>query len=495
MLVRKEFLRAAQSDLPGMSAYRFLHILVCDAAYQGLTKASRAAWHERLADWLSALGSGVPDEIVGHHLASAWEYRSQLGPATGPVRELAARAARKLATAGRRLELSDVAAAADLLQRAAGMLEPDDPYRVECLLGLAAQWQELGEIDKAGSALKTAAHAANPRQAIFAEVLACRQNALTAAGRLDESEQIVQHAVRRFQEWHDNRGLGQAYFIQGDLALVRGHMSRAAKLLELALTHAEMADDPGCVARARSLLGVTLLFGPTPAEEVIAALDQMVASSGDDPRVRAEAEQVTCVMHAMCGRFDQARTIGADARQHLSEVGHRLFLANLAQSTGHVEELAGDLEAAEDEYARSCADLQALGESSYLSTVAGLHARLLARHGKPAPAVAALELASTYGSADDAATQSLVLQTEGLLAAAAGDVHRARAAAAAALQCEPGDQEPDAVGEAYMTAADIEQALGNSPVEHEHLATAQSLFQAKGNVVRANEAANRLRGQ
>ena len=81
-----------------------------------------------------------------------------------------------------------------------------------------------------------------------------------------------------------------------------------------------------------------MLFGPTPAEEVIASLDQMVASSGNDPRVRAEAEQVTCVMHAMCGRFDQARAIGADARQHLAEVGHGLFLANLAQSTGHVEE-------------------------------------------------------------------------------------------------------------------------------------------------------------
>ena len=127
-----------------------------------------------------------------------------------------------------------------------------------------------------------------------------------------------------------------------------------------------------------------MLFGPAPAEEVIASLDQMVASSGNDPRVRAEAEQVTCVMHAMCGRFDQARAIGADARQHLAEVGHRLFLANLAQSTGHVEELAGDLDAAEREYARSCADLEALGESAYLSTVAGLHARLLARRGRTA---------------------------------------------------------------------------------------------------------------
>lgn len=97
-LVRKELLRAAATDLPGLSAYRFLHVLVRDAAYDGLAKTSRASWHERLADWLSDLDSDVvPDEIVGHHLASAWEYRVQLGPVTSDVRELGGRAARKLA--------------------------------------------------------------------------------------------------------------------------------------------------------------------------------------------------------------------------------------------------------------------------------------------------------------------------------------------------------------------------------------------------------------
>ena len=35
-LVRKELLRTAATDLPGLSAYRFLHVLVRDAAYDGL---------------------------------------------------------------------------------------------------------------------------------------------------------------------------------------------------------------------------------------------------------------------------------------------------------------------------------------------------------------------------------------------------------------------------------------------------------------------------
>ena len=48
-LVRKELPRPAPTDLPGLSAFRFLHVLVRDAAYDGLAKASRAAWHEELA--------------------------------------------------------------------------------------------------------------------------------------------------------------------------------------------------------------------------------------------------------------------------------------------------------------------------------------------------------------------------------------------------------------------------------------------------------------
>jgi class 3 adenylate cyclase/tetratricopeptide (TPR) repeat protein len=493
-LVRKELLRTAATDLPGLSAYRFLHVLVRDAAYAGLAKASRAAWHEQLAGWLSSLGGeAVPDEIVGHHLAAAWEYRVQLGAATDQVRELAAQAAQKLAAAARRLELSDVTAAAALLQRAVGMLAPDDSHRVGYLLSLADQRIELGQIDEARQALQMAAGAADPRQAVLAEVLTCRLKNITAEGRVEDSEQVVREATRRFHEWGDDRGLAQAYLVQGDLASMRGQMSRSAELLELALKHGDAAGDAGTVARARSLFGVTLLFGPTAAEEAIASLDQMVASSGHDPRVRAEAEQVTCVMHAMCGRFGRARAIGAVARQHLAEVGLGMFLANLAQSTGHVAELAGDLDAAEREYERSRDDLIALGESSYLSTVAGLHARLLARRGRPAEALVALELARRHGSPDDVATQSLVRQAEGLLAAAAGEADRARAAVTDAVQREQGDEQPDSVGEAHRAAADVEKMLGSTRGERDYLAAAQPLFETKGNVVRAREVASRLR--
>jgi hypothetical protein len=90
-------------------------------------------------------------------------------------------------------------------------------------------------------------------------------------------------------------------------------------------------------------------------------------------------------------------------------------------------------------------------------------------------------------------TQSLVLQTEGLLAAAAGEADRARAAIADAVRWEPRDDQPDSVGQAYLAAADVERILGNTSTEREHLTAAQALFATKGNLVEVRKVTSRLR--
>ena len=118
-----------------------------------------------------------------------------------------------------------------------------------------------------GEALRTAADAADPRQAILAEVLIARGQHADRRNSAEDYEAWSRDAIHRFQEWGDDRGLAEAYLTQADLAFMRGHCSRSTRLLELALKHGEAAGDAGCIARARSLLGVALLFGPAPAEE------------------------------------------------------------------------------------------------------------------------------------------------------------------------------------------------------------------------------------
>ena len=52
-LVRKELIRSTSSTFPQDEGYRFRHLLIRDAAYESLPKATRAELHEQFADWLS----------------------------------------------------------------------------------------------------------------------------------------------------------------------------------------------------------------------------------------------------------------------------------------------------------------------------------------------------------------------------------------------------------------------------------------------------------
>ena len=57
-LVRKELIRSTAPTFPEDEGYRFRHLLIRDAAYESLPKATRAELHEQFADWLSDARSG-----------------------------------------------------------------------------------------------------------------------------------------------------------------------------------------------------------------------------------------------------------------------------------------------------------------------------------------------------------------------------------------------------------------------------------------------------
>ena len=97
-LVRRDLIEPDRSLIPGDDGFRFRHILIRDAAYLGVAKASRAELHERYANWL-AHSAGELDEIIGYHLEQAFRYRQELGAADD---SLSAQAGERLARAGRR---------------------------------------------------------------------------------------------------------------------------------------------------------------------------------------------------------------------------------------------------------------------------------------------------------------------------------------------------------------------------------------------------------
>ena len=77
-LVRKELIRSTSPTFPEDEGFRFRHLLIRDAAYESLPKATRAELHERFADWLATHDLVERDEIVGYHLEQAHRYRIEL---------------------------------------------------------------------------------------------------------------------------------------------------------------------------------------------------------------------------------------------------------------------------------------------------------------------------------------------------------------------------------------------------------------------------------
>ena len=121
-LVHKELIRAEGPTLLGEEAFRFRHALIRDAAYEGLPKEVRAEQHERHGAWLEqVLGDRLAEgeEFLGYHLEQAYRYRAELGAIDQNSLELADRACRHLASAGRlALRRGDTQAAVNLLERA-----------------------------------------------------------------------------------------------------------------------------------------------------------------------------------------------------------------------------------------------------------------------------------------------------------------------------------------------------------------------------------------
>ena len=86
-LVRRALIRSDKTQLQGEDAFRFRHLLIRDAAYDALPKATRADLHQRYAAWLEEHGTELVelDEILGYHLEHAYRYHAELGTAVDGI--------------------------------------------------------------------------------------------------------------------------------------------------------------------------------------------------------------------------------------------------------------------------------------------------------------------------------------------------------------------------------------------------------------------------
>ena len=267
-LVRRELIRPDPvgpdaTVFPGDEAFRFRHLLVRDAAYTRLPKASRADLHERFATWLEAHAGGASDysAIVGYHLEQAVLYMRELAIDPESSDRLALRAAGLLGAAGMAAhERGEIAAAVNLLTRAVDLWPAAAAERRDHLFALAA--------------------------------------AMWAAGRADEGEDRLEELGRAVAAAPDERWDLRVRLRRADRAHVRGVEGSVAALEAVAreaLAAYETLDDPGLGALAWMSLGAMWIQqGKVHAEDEAIGLALPLAVAAGDHRRIADHEVGSC---------------------------------------------------------------------------------------------------------------------------------------------------------------------------------------------------------
>ena len=495
-LCRKHLVQTGVESIGRGAHYRFAHVLVREAAYQGMLKRTRATLHERFVRWADRVNEDRDravefEEILGYHLEQAFSNLKELGPLDDHGQELGRRAAARLSSAGRRaFARGDMPAAANLLRRAAMVLPERDPTRLELIPDLGEALLEVGEFPWAELFLEEAIDSRRDEDGLVAalsELLLLRLKAI--AGSAERwSERLVEEASQMLERSggaEDDAMLATLWRLLAWAHGTSGRYGLATGAAERAMEHARNANDARQIRLAASLYALAALHGPTPVPEAIERCEAIASEAQGDRRTQGLVTSILGALLGMRGDFDRARRLSAEARDLLAELGPTVAGASTSLEASRVESLAGDLPAAERALRRDYEALMQLGERYLLSTVAGELARVLYAQGRLDEAEECARHAQELSDPDDIASTTLWRTVQAKILA-----HKGNRDAALILIGEAVDllKRTDSVVAQAETLADLAEVLrlsGRRKDADDVLEGAVELFEAKGNVAAA----------
>jgi class 3 adenylate cyclase/tetratricopeptide (TPR) repeat protein len=497
-LVDKQFVRYRD----GERSFRFQHILIRDTVYAGVLKRNRASLHERFADWAEVVNrernrETEYEEILGYHLEQAHGYRSALGPVDDHGRTLGARAAEHLGSAGRRaFGRGDMVAAADLLRRAVALLPELSRGRIELLPDLAEALQEIGEFRAAETFVEDAVAGARELGDATLEADAILTRLLVrhhAADDLDAWRAEVERETTRIIQLVDGEAapdvLAKAWRMVG---FVHGTVCRweeTAVAAQQTVEYARAAGDLRREARAAAALSMALCLGPTPAPQAIARLDEILESGLADGQAQAVVLLSLARLHAMEGRFDEARQLGVHGARHLDDRGGGVIAsATSIAGRARVELLAGRVEAAEEQLREDYERLTEMDERYFRPLVAAVWAQALAALGRLDDAEAAASAAAELSGHDDVETEAVLHCVRARLVAARGDPGLAVTLAERGVSLVRTTDAPVMQADALVDLAEVLQLAGREVDAAAAAAEARLRYGLKGHVVGAARA-------
>ncbi|MEX1169891.1 MAG: adenylate/guanylate cyclase domain-containing protein [Chloroflexota bacterium] len=500
-LTAKQLVRPAASD---SDFYRFGHAVIKDAAYRSLLKRTRAELHERFVDWAEPInrerGRDIEfEEILGYHLEQAYRYRGDLGPLDDDGRIVGERAAAKLASAGKRaFGRGDAAATASLLRRAVSVLPTDHPKRIELLSDLAYALVELGQFDEATTVLTDASDAAaaiGDLRLVARAKVAWLSMGIYAPGSAENMNDAAGEVERLLAVFAREADIGGSALACRLLMLVHGTSGQFDQAAVAAQQVVELASEIGDTRLAASgAVGysTSVLLGVTPVAEALPRSEKLVEEVRGDRKAEAVILSAVAQLHAMEGRFDQARDLYTQAEQLLVDLGPSLTGSSIALESARVEMLAGDAHAAEQVLRRDYVQLEALGERYFRSSLAGFLAQALWKLNRHGEAERFAEIAEELSDPDDVWSQVAWRTVRAKVLARNGEVNAAVTLARQAVDLAAGTSNIEQQADALVDLDEVLGLVGRAPEGARPLLAALALYERKGDLVLARAVRTRL---
>ena len=491
-LTTKHLVRPSGEFFINEETFRFRHALIRDAAYGGLLKRARADFHERFAEWLERVAAARQlelEEILGYHLEQAHRYRSELGPLDPDGHALGARAAQRLAAAGRRaFSRGDMPAASNLLGRAVALLPETNPERLALQCDLAEALLDLGELARAE---EVASQAVAGGEALGDERLATDASLVRllvryvtdSEGWTDSVLREVERAIPLLEEVGDHASLAKAWRLLGNVHGTACRYAEAEHAIGRAIDHARLAGDRRQEVRNLPHYATQALYGPTPVDLAIERCNQLLEQEPGDLRAEGIVRCTLAQLHAMAGRFEEARALYRRGREIFTQLGGRLLIASTSLDSGRVELLAGDPMAAIAELAPDHDALEQMGERYLRSTIAGLLARAEEEAGLFDAADGHCRTCEELSAPDDVEAQALWRGVRARLLARDGEIAAATERAREAVELTRTTDGLVMQGGALLDLAFVLAFAGDGESAVAAAAEAADLFDRKGNVV------------
>jgi tetratricopeptide (TPR) repeat protein len=464
-LVRKEFVRPEAALLAGDDAYRFRHILIRDAAYDALPKATRAELHERFANWLEEHGADLleRDEILGYHLEQAYRYRAELGPVDDAGRALAIRAAERLGLGAEAARLRGDLHATDALLTRTVQLLAEGAARAESELKIVRVLFDTGDFERARELIESAAQVADragdERLGALVDLERLRLRTLVVGADAHFEPSLLDEPVSVLERSGDEVGLAHAlsyvartHFYAGDCAAAEHAYERA---IDLARRHDLRRDEH------------------------------------DWLHWQAAAKRHGPTMLAMRGDFATARALVREAAPVARELGV-VSGGMVGMAGGHVELLAGSPKSAEALFREVWDRYGQIGERGFRSTIGTMLADALVQLERDGEADAVLAELETFVAPDDFDPQVRLRSLRAAILARRSELEDAERLARDAVEIVGRTDYLKAAGDANMALASVLDAAHRSNEAKEVWRSALDLYERKGATVRAEQVGEHL---